>query len=322
MTRRVEISSKTIIFTVILILSLGLIWRIRQLIYALFIAFIFMSALKPMVNRLEKLKLPRSIAAFVVVISALVTIIFALAFMLPPIVSETIDFLTSLPVIMSESFPFLKGTFNPDSALQLLPNITENAFKVATGLFSNVLFLVSVIFFTFYFLLEEQFTGSFLKRFFDEKTARRIETVLRRAEVRMGAWMRGELVLMTVVGLLTYLVLTALNVPFALSLAFLAGLLEIVPILGPIVSSIPAFIVASASSLLLGGATLSMYLVVQQLENNIIVPYIMNKAVGIHPITTLIALSIGGTLGGVVGAIIAVPISLVIETVVLEVLES
>jgi predicted PurR-regulated permease PerM len=322
MTRRVEISSKTIIFTIVLILSLGLVWRIRQLIYALFIAFIFMSALKPMVNRLERIRLPRSIAAFVVVISALVTIIFALAFMLPPILSETIDFFTSLPVILSETFPFLKGTFNPDSALQLLPNITENAFKVATGLFSNVLFVVSVIFFTFYFLLEEQFTESFLERFFDEKKARRIEMVLRKAEVRMGAWMRGELVLMTVVGLLTYLVLTALNVPFALSLAFLAGLLEIVPILGPIVSSVPAFIVASSSSLLLGGATLSMYMIIQQLENNIIVPYIMNKAVGIHPITTLIALSIGGTLGGVVGAIIAVPISLVIETVILDILES
>lgn len=322
MTRRVEISSKTIIFTVVFLLSLGLVWRIRQLIYALFIAFIFMSALKPLVNRLERFRFPRPAAAFLVVISALVSVAFILAFMIPPIVSETIDFFTNLPIFLSETFPFFKGTLNPDSALQFLPDITQNAFKVATGLFSNILFVMSVIFFTFYFLLEEQFTESFLKRFFDVKTARRIEMVLRKAELRMGAWMRGELVLMTVVGLLTYVVLIALHVPFALSLAFLAGLLEIVPIIGPIVSAIPAFIVASASSFLLGGATLGMYLIIQQLENNIIVPYIMNKAVGIHPITTLIALSIGGTLGGVVGAIIAVPIALVIETVVLDVIAS
>jgi predicted PurR-regulated permease PerM len=130
--------------------------------------------------------------------------------------------------------------------------------------------------------------------------------------------MRGELILMTSVGVITYVVLTLLHVPFALSLAFLAGLLEIIPILGPIVSAIPAFIVASASSMLLGGLTVGAYLLVQQVENNVLVPYIMNKAVGIHPITTLVALSIGGTLGGIVGAVLAVPVALVLETVISE----
>ena len=119
--------------------------------------------------------------------------------------------------------------------------------------------------------------------------------------------------LMTSIGLLTYIGLSILGVPFALSLAFLAGLLEIVPIIGPIMSAIPAFIVASSASSFLGLGTLVLYLIIQQLENNLIVPYIMNKAVGIHPITTLIALSIGGTLGGILGAILAVPVALIIE---------
>ena len=319
MTRRIEISSKTIIFTVVFLLLLQLIWRIRELIYALFLAFIFMSALKPFVNRLEKLKLPRGVAAFAVVVSTLVTIFFIFAFMLPPIVSETVLFLTNLPVFLIDTFPFLEGSLGPDSALQFLPDLTQSAVKVASGLFSNMLFIISIIFFTFYFLLEEQFLESFLTRFVEKKDAKRIEGVMRKAEVRMGAWMRGEIVLMTVIGLVTFIGLTLMNVPFALSLAFLAGLLEIVPIIGPIIAAIPAFIVAAASSAILGGLTLVLYLVIQQVENNIIVPYIMNKAVGIHPITTLIALSIGGTLGGIVGAILAVPVALVLETVITDI---
>lgn len=322
MTRRIEISSKTIVFTIFFLISLRLIWEIRELIYALFLAFIFMSALKPMVSRLEKFRIPRQIAAFTVVITTIVAIFFILAFMLPPIVNETVVFLTNLPVFLLNSFPFLEGSLNPEAAVQFLPDLTQNAFKFAQGLFSNILFIISVIFFTFYFSLEERFIMSFLTRFLEPSTAKRVEKVMRHAETRMGAWMRGELILMTVIGVGTYIGLRLLDVPFALSLAFLAGLLEVIPIIGPIVAAIPAFIVASSSSFLLGGATVGLYLIIQQLENNVVVPYIMNKTVGIHPITTLIALSIGGKLGGIVGAILAVPLALVIETVLSDVFKN
>lgn len=318
MTRRIEISSKTIVFTVFFLLTLQIVWEIRELIYSLFLAFIMMSALKPFVTKLKKYKVPSGAAAFIVIITTIVIISFIFSVMLPPIISETIIFLTNLPVFLTNTFPFLDGALGPDSALQFLPDITQSAVRVASGLFSNILFIISVIFFTFYFLMDEMVIQTFLAKFLDPKEVKRIETILKAAEIRMGAWMRGEIVLMTVIGLVTYIGLTLMNVPFALSLAFLAGLLEIIPIIGPIISAIPAFIVASASSALLGGLTLVLYLVIQQLENNLIVPYIMNKAVGIHPITTLIALSIGGTLGGVVGAIIAVPVSLVLETVISE----
>lgn len=319
MTRRVEISYKTIVFTTFFLISLILIWRIRELIYALFLAFIFMSALKPLVKRLESFRFPTPLAVLVVVISTLIVGAFIFAFMIPPIVSQTLEFLTNLPDLLTKTFPFMKGWLNTDAIVQFLPDLTQNALKVLGSVFSNLFFIVSVAFFTFYFLMEEKFTEAFLLNFLEEKKAKRIEQVLRKAELRMGAWMRGELVLMTAVGVITYIVLTILGVPYALSLAFLAGMLEVIPILGPIVAAIPAFIVASASSsLFLGGLTLVMYMVIQQLENNILVPYIMNKAVGIHPITTLIALSIGATLGGVVGAILAVPVALALETIITE----
>lgn len=320
MTRRIEISSKTIVFTVALLLSLRLVWMIRELIYALFLAFIFMSALKPLVNSLERFKLPRAAASLIVLLTTLLGLVFILSVMLPPIIIESGRFISNLPVFLIDTFPFLSSFLSPQSAVQFLPDLTQNALKLVGGVFSNILFVISVFFFTFYFLLEERFIGTFLSRFLDDKESKKIEKLLRRVEVRMGAWMRGEIVLMTTIGVTTYIALSVLGVPFALSLAFFAGLLEIVPIIGPIISAIPAFIAASSVSLLLGGATLLVYLIIQQLENNIIVPYIMNKAVGIHPITTLIALSIGGKLGGILGAVLAVPVALVIESVLKDLL--
>ena len=157
---------------------------------------------------------------------------------------------------------------------------------------------------------------SFLEKFLSPKEVSKILSVSQKIELRMGAWMRGELILMLVIGIATYIGLKVLGIKFALSLAFIAGLLEVIPIIGPIVASLPAFVVASSTSFVLGGATLVLYVIIQQLENNVVVPYVMSKTAGIHPITTLIALAIGAKLGGLMGAIIAVPTALFIETVV------
>lgn len=321
MTQRIEISYKTVVFTVFFLLFLKFVWIIRELIYSLLLAFIFMSALKPSVARLVRYKLPRPLSAFLVVMTTLLTVLFLFGFLVPPIISESFVFARDLPALLMQSFPFLKPYLSASSAIQFLPNITQNALKVLSSIFSNVMFVISIFFFTFYFLLEDKFIESFLAKFLDDKVHRKVVEVLEKAEIRMGAWMRGELILMTSIGLLTYIGLSIIGIPFALSLAFLAGVLEIVPMIGPILSAIPAFIVAASSSLVLGTGTLVLYLIIQQLENNLIVPYVMNKAVGIHPITTLIALSIGGTLGGILGAILAVPVALIIETVIQRMLK-
>src|SRR3989344_515227 len=316
MTQRIEISYKTIVFAVFFVLFLFLIWTIRGLIFALLLAFIFMSALKPIVGKMARSGVPRGLAAFGVVISAVITLVAFIAFLIPPIVAEMVAFITNLPVLLTDSFPFLTPYFNSSTLTQFLPDITQNAFRFVTGVFSNILFVISTFFFSFYFLLDENFFEKLLGPFLEGKRYKKTLEIMEAAEKRMGAWLRGELILMTTIGVLTYIGLFFLNVPFALSLAFIAGLLEVVPIIGPILSAVPAFIVAASSSMWLGIGTLVMYLIVQQLENNVIVPYVMNRAVGIHPVLTLIALSIGGELGGIAGAILAVPVALIIETII------
>lgn len=318
MTQRIEISSKTIIFTVIFLISLRALWIVRELIFTLFLAFIFMSALKPIVNKLTRRGIPRALAAFLVLMSTVVWIIFVLAFILPPIITESISFLTNLPDLLVTAFPLFENIFTAESALKFFPDIPQNIFKLASGVFSNFFFIVSLIFFTFYFLLEEIFLQRFLQKIMSPSEAKNVVAFIQKVELRMGAWVRGQLILMIVIGFTTYVGLSLLGIRYALSLAFVAGFLEVIPIIGPIVASVPAFLVASSTSLFAGGTTIILYLIIQQLENNIIVPYVINRTAGINPIMTLVALSVGGKLGGLLGAILAVPVAVVVEAAASE----
>ncbi len=109
-----------------------------------------------------------------------------------------------------------------------------------------------------------------------------------------------------------------MNIKYAAPLAIMAGLLEVVPIIGPTVATIPAFFVGASISWFTGLAVIALYFLIQQLENNLIVPLVMKKAVGLNPIITLIALIIGGKLGGLLGIILSVPTALFIETILVE----
>ena len=126
---------------------------------------------------------------------------------------------------------------------------------------------------------------------------------------------------MVVVGTLTFIGLNLIGIKHSLPLAVLAGLLEVVPNLGPITSMVPALLTATTQSYFLILPTVALYFIVQQLENHLIVPLVMRKAVGLHPIITLIALIVGGKVGGVLGVLLAVPTALFIETIIIGVLQ-
>lgn len=315
---KIEISARTIIFTVVFLLLLKVLWIIRELIFALFFAFIFMSALKPAVNFSEKHKVPRFLSVLVVSILVLLGFIGLATFIIPPLVSETFTFFKNLPFLIEEIFPSVASYIDTTSFTEFLPDITQNFIKVISGFFSNFVFIISVLFFTFYFLLEEKFLSKFLDKFVSQKTSSRIVAIFGKIEKRMSAWLWGELILILVIGSMSYIGLTLLQIRYATALAIIAGLLEVVPIIGPLISALPAFFVASSTSWFMGLSVVALYFLIQQLENNLIVPFVMRRTSGIHPITTLIALTIGGKLGGAVGIILSVPIALVVETLFIE----
>jgi len=127
---------------------------------------------------------------------------------------------------------------------------------------------------------------------------------------------------MTIVGVLSFVGLRLLGIEFALPLAILAGLLEIIPNIGPIVSAIPAVLSGLTVSPLMGLAVAALYFLIQQIENSIIVPRVMQKVVGVNPLVTILSLAIGFKLAGVAGAILAIPVVLVIQVATSEIFTS
>jgi predicted PurR-regulated permease PerM len=143
-----------------------------------------------------------------------------------------------------------------------------------------------------------------------------VRTVSRDLSAVWGGWLRGELVLMVFVGSLAFIGLLALRVPYPVALAFWAGVTEIFPIVGPWVGGVPAVLLATLENPPLGLAVLLLYLGIQQVENNVLVPKVMQHAVGLQPFVVLVALLAGGTLLGIAGLVIAVPLAAAIQVVI------
>jgi predicted PurR-regulated permease PerM len=248
---------------------------------------------------------------------------YLLFWLIPPIAHEITLFSKNFPKILQNIIPNYSQIYgNGDFFTKYLPNITNNTLIILKNVFSNVIFLISTIFFSFYFLVEEDALRNFIIRFFNKTQSTKLLISLNRTEKRLRSWFWGELLLMIIIGILTYIGLSLLNIKFTLALSVIAGLLEVVPILGPILSAVPAVIVGLSDSMFLGLATIALYFIIQQSENQIIVPYIMKKAVGLNPIITLAALIIGGRIGGVLGILLAIPVTIFIESILLEYLKT
>lgn len=317
MPQKVEISSKTIIFTVFFLLSLVLLWQIKDLIFSLFIAFIIAGALKPAVDFLEKRGLPRLIVATIIYFLFIFVIFNLFSLVIPPLIGEMVFLFKNLPSII-KNIPQISSYVDLNLLTQSIPNLANDIIGFVKGVFSNAIFITSTLFFGFYLLIDKNFIEGILDNFYEEVEAKKIAHIISQGQKRAGNWFWGEVILMTAVGLLTYIGLTIIGMKYAVALAVLAGLLEVVPTLGPIISAIPAALIGFSTSYVLGLSNIVIYFIVQQLENNLIVPVVMKKIVGVHPIITLMALIIGGKLAGVLGILLAVPTTIFVETILLE----
>jgi len=320
--QKIEVSHRTIIFTVIFLLSLKFLWVIKDLIFSLFIAFIIMSALKPFVVFFTKRRIPRTLAALVIYLLFIGIIVNLLTFIFPPLIKESTNLFKTLPRVLQTLSPNTTHIFDLESLSRYVPNITNQFFNLVSGLFSNAVFTTTTLFFGLYFLLEEDLIKKIISPFTDEKEALRVVGFFNKAEKRMSAWFWGELTLMVIVGLLSFVGFSLIGLKYVLPLAVLAGLLEIIPNLGPTLSAIPAILIGLSGSYFLGFAALGVSVIVQQFENNLVVPVVMKRVVGLNPIITLIALIIGGKFGGVLGVLISIPATLFFETLFIEVVKT
>ena len=318
MPRKIDISHKTIIFITAFILSLWAIYLIRDLLIILFVAIILMSALDPLVNFFIRIKLPRALGiaiTYIIIIAILSTI---LAVVLPPLIEQSSKLILTLPPLLSQIFNIAhidKSVFQSN-----LTALSGNAFSLTLTVFDNFLTIIFLLVITFYLLLERNNLENRISVLFvgNEERTRRLITHI---QEKLGSWLRGQLILSIIIGVLSFIGLTILNIPYALPLSIMAGIMEVIPVIGPIVSSFPAILVALTISPILGLVIAIMYFVIQQLENNLIVPQIMKKAVGLNPLVVILAIAVGSRLLGFAGALLAVPMAAVIQILVTEVIE-
>lgn len=319
MPRKVEISHRTIIFTAFFLIGLWLLFQIGQIIFTLFIAFILMAALNPTLDKLEKIKIPRPIAIIFLYVLFFTSIAVVVAGIVPPLVDETSTLFNRIPAYIDQiNLPWLdKGELL--AQFSRLGSIPENLIKITINVFQNLLaiFVLSVV--TFYMLMERRNMAKYLTALFSGDGQEKAVRFVERVEKRLGRWVRAEVFLMTIIGVMSYVGLRILGIDFSLPLAVLAGLLEIVPNIGPTVAAIPAVVFGLTISPLYGLAVAALYFLIQQLENTLIVPKVMEKGLGINPLVVIISLAVGFRLAGILGMFLAIPIFLVLEEVAKEI---
>jgi predicted PurR-regulated permease PerM len=318
MNRSIDISYKTIIFTTAFFALLWVLFLIRDVIMLLFVAIIFMSALSPIVEKLEKWRIPKSlaIAAVYIVFLALVTLL--ISFVITPVAIQTGNLITNLPHYSSQLLPE-NGFIDRQTIQQQLGSISKNALEVSLTVFNNILAFISLAVLTFYLLLERQRLDDLIVQFSFGKQVKAMR-IINKAEEKLGSWLRGQIALSFIIGLAAYILLSILNIPYALPLAVLAGIMEVVPVIGPIVSAIPAILIAYINAPFSAIWVALGYFIIQQLENHLIVPQVMKYSVGLNPLVVILAVAIGGRLLGISGALLAVPITVVVQIIIEEVL--
>jgi predicted PurR-regulated permease PerM len=192
---------------------------------------------------------------------------------------------------------------------QFASGASDSFINLVSTIFGGLFSFVLIIVLSFYFVVREDGVADFLGLISPANKEKYIVGLWKRSQKKIAYWMQGQLVLMLVMSVLVYLGLTILGVKNALMLALLAGMLEIIPLFGPVLASIPAILSAFVDS----GVTASLivvglYVILQQFENHLIYPLVVKKIVGVSPILVILSLIIGAKLAGFLGIILSVPI--------------
>lgn len=319
MRQKIEISYKTILFTFFSLIFLWLLYKIRGIIILTFVCFLLASILSPLVEKMQKLKIPRVLGILLVYIFLIAIFSGVLSIIIPALIEQTSILAENLSVPI-QYLPFLEqfdwGALS--SQLELISKNLVGVIRIIISAASNFLTLFALLVITFYFLYEKQNLDKYLDRLFNNEKKALVARLFRKSDQVLGGWLRGQLLLMLIIGIMSYVGLTLLGVNYALPLALLAGLLEFIPNLGPTLALIPATLVGWSISPAVGVGTLILYIVIQQVENYLIVPQVMKKTTGLHPLLALLCLLVGGKLYGFVGALLAIPIFLLSTTIVKE----
>ena len=324
----IHIETVSIFKIIFIVLALVFLYLVRDVIVIMLFAIIIASAVGPFANWLESKKFPRLLGVLLLYLVFFGLIVFLLSLIVPFIAAEVGQLTKALPTFVSNLsgalekaeqtttsryFDFFGEIQNVlDGFNQFLYTYSQSALGLIVNIFGGILSFLAIIIVSFYLSVMKRGIIGFIGSVIPEKYESYVISLWKRAEFKVGLWLQGQLLLALSVGLVVFVGLSLLGVKYALLLGILAMLLEIVPIVGPVISAIPGVILAFSQSPTLGVWVLIFYVAVQQVENHIFTPLILGKTIGLNPVTVILALLIGGKLAGILGIILSIPMAVVI----------
>lgn len=313
---KVEISMSTIVKTIALVLGLWFAYYLLDIIVMLFVVVLLAVAIEPGVARLSKWGIPRVLSILIVFLAIIAGLGLVVYIVIPPLVSQIGELANNIPVYI-DKFTDFSNNYNTKASQQILNTISNSLDNLTNGvigatitLFGGLVTALTIATLTFYLLLEEREVRKAIMNVLPSRNREKVAEMGQRIGLKIGHWLRGQLVLMIFIGTIIGVCMWAVGAPYSLALGVIAGMLELVPVLGPIIAAA----VAVALSFAVGApiwmlvVIVAVFVVVQQIENQIIVPKLMQKAIGVSPIVIIIAIIVGGRLLGVGGAILAIPL--------------
>jgi predicted PurR-regulated permease PerM len=323
---------REIVFAFILALACYLGWLLRDVLVLLYVSALFAVVLGPLVRSTSRLQIGRwqpfkGSAIFILLLGA-AAVITAFGFLaLPPVIEDLQKFGAEmparLPVLLQklQSIPLAQhlDTADINSRLQGFASNAATYLLLSIGGWAGKLFDVVMGFvLTVYFIMEGGHAYRWFLSFYPEDRRERLDKTLRRAEIRMGKWLLGEVSLMLILGVTSTIVYLCLHIRYAYALGVLTGLLNIIPVLGAAACIVLALLVAAIDSWgrVLGVAV--FYLIYQNVENSYLTPHIMKNRVGLPALAILVALLLGSALAGVLGALVSVPTAVLVAVLLDE----
>lgn len=313
----------------------ALVWvllRWHDVVFLLFVAIVISTAIKPAVENLQRLGIPRP-AGIIIVYVLGITLLVVMLIVAAPLVGEQVARITSaipgvyrdlrdnmlqtsnlftwrLGLALPDQFPLMTGS--PEASDDSVPGVRDAINMVSPV--AQALFGILVTFvLAFYWTVEGERIkhAAFMTLSMERReNARELIATL---EAQLGRYIVGQGLLMASIAVISLVGYLVMGLPYALVLALFAGLMEAVPLIGPGLGAIPAAAIAYSISPNLAIWVIVFTLVLQQIENNVLVPRIMRRSVGVHPLVTLLALTALGTFFGVIGAIVAVPLAAILQ---------
>lgn len=324
-----DISLRSYLYLLGALAVIAFLWFISDILILLFASVVFAAALDPSVRAMQRYKIPRIVAVALIYVVFLAVVV-GTVFLLVPTVSGQIDTLSKeLPTYsaklkdLADQSPQLASLYMKltKQASTLGEGLIDNAAPVAAGFFSGVFGFLTFLVLTFYMLSGGKRIAITAFDFIPQPhLKKRLINLSLAISTKLGYWLRGQAALGLIIFVAAFIGLSLLGIEYALTLAVIAGIMELVPLVGAYLGAIPAILVAVTMSPGKGLAVALLFLAIQVLEGQVIVPQVMKRALGLPPIVILSAVLIGGKLFGFVGVLLAAPVAATILVIAEDVM--